>query len=96
MKQIFVVFAITTVILLAVFAEAQKHADQSTIPRFCADQSGVLKRVRLILIEKEPVGAGAKRPFIIAAKLIFLVPQRQNETVDDYLSRLRRHLDKVC
>ncbi len=96
MHRIAIVFVVTAVVLLLVFGAAEQYADRSAIPRFCADQSNVLKRVGIILTTGEPVGDGAKRPFIIAAKLIFLVPQQQNESVEDYLSRLRRHLDKVC
>lgn len=79
-----------------VFAGAERHAQQSTVPRFCADPRGVLERVELILTKTQPIGEGSKRPFIISAKLIFLIPQQDGETIDDYMGRLQRHLDKIC
>ena len=96
MGRIIIVFGVTAVVLMLAFGAAQQYADRSAIPRYCADKSNVLERVRLILTKDEPVGQSSKRPFIIAAKLIFLIPQQENETIADYLERLQRHLDKVC
>jgi len=96
MKKILLVFAVTAAVLLLVFSAAEQYAERSAIPRFCADQTGVIKRVGIILTKGEPVGDAAKRPFIIAAKLIFLVPQRENEKVAAYLERLRIHLLQTC
>jgi len=96
MHRIAIVFIVTAAVLLLTFSAAQQYAEQSAIPRYCADKANVLERVRTILTKGEPVGDGAKRPFIVAAKLIFLVPQKDSETVTGYLERLQRHLDKVC
>lgn len=96
MSKIVFVFIITAGVLLLVFGAAEQYADRSAVPRFCADQQNVLKRVGIILTNPQPVGDGAKRPFIVAAKLIFLVPQKQSEPVKEYLSRLQRHLDRIC
>jgi len=96
MKRILIVFAVTAVTLVSVFAGAEQYAEKSTVPRFCTNPSDVLEKVKLILTKKEPVGQGSKRPFIIAAKLIFLIPQKDNESTTDYIERLQRHLDKIC
>ena len=96
MRKIIIVFGVTALVLMLTFGAAEQYADRSAIPRYCADKSSVLERVHAILTKGEPVGEGAKRPFIVAAKLIFLVPQRDNETVSEYVERLQRHLDKVC
>ncbi len=96
MKRILLVFGVTAAVLLMVFSAAEQYAERSAIPRFCADQTGVIERVGTILTKGEPVGDAAKRPFIIAAKLIFLVPQREDEEVPAYLERLRLHLLQTC
>lgn len=96
MKKIFVVFIITGGVLMFVFSAAQQYADNSAVPRFCADQAGVIERVGNILTPGKPVGDRPTRPFITAAKLIFLIPQRDTETVETYLERLSRHLVQVC
>ena len=96
MKRIFVVFAITAAVLLLVFSAAEQYAERSAIPRYCADKTGVIERVGIILTTGEPVGQASKRPFIVAAKLIFLIPQRDDEDVAAYLDRLRRRLFQIC
>lgn len=96
MKRILIVFGVTATVLLLVFSAAQKYAERSVIPRFCADQDGVVERVETILTKGEPVGNESKRPFIIAAKLIFLVPQREAEDVPAYVERLRNYLYQTC
>ena len=96
MHRIAIVFIVAAGALMLAFGAAEQYAEQAAIPRYCADKTNVLDRVRTILTKGEPVGKGSKRPFIVAAKLIFLVPRRESETVTDYLHRLQRHLDKVC
>ena len=82
--------------MLLAFAYAQQYADNSAIPRYCADREGVIERVGLILTSSEPVGSKSRRPFIVAAKLIFLIPRSEGETVLAYQERLREHLLQVC
>ncbi len=96
MKRILLVFAATTAVLLLVFSAAEQYAERSAIPRYCADKTGVIERVGIILTTGEPVGQASKRPFIVAAKLIFLIPQRDDEDVAAYLERLRLHLFQTC
>jgi len=96
MHRILIVFAVAGGVLIGVFSAAQRYADNSAIPRYCADTDGVIERVGLILTRKNPVGAGAKRPFIVAAKLIFLVPQHEDETVAAYQTRLHRQMSDLC
>jgi hypothetical protein len=96
MKKILLVFAVTATVLLLVFSAAEQYAERSAIPRYCADQTGVIERIEIILTKGEPVGQASKRPFIVAAKLIFLVPQRNDENIAAYLERLRLHLFQTC
>jgi hypothetical protein len=96
MKRILLVFAVTAAVLLLVFSAAEQYAERSAIPRYCADQTGVIERVGIILTKGEPVGQASKRPFIVAAKLIFLVPQRDDEDTAAYLERLRVYLFQTC
>ncbi len=37
-----------------------------------------------------------RRPYIIAAKLIYLIPQHSNESDADYLHRVRQELSQRC
>ena len=96
MHRIAIVFVVAAAILWLVFGAAQKHADKTLVPRFCKNPDDVIGKVELILTKKNPVGKGEKRPFIIAAKLIFLIPQMEGEDVENYIARLRAHLARTC
>jgi len=43
-----------------------------------------------------PAGGDSARPYLVAAKLLYLVPQAEDETVDAYLIRLRGRIDANC
>lgn len=96
MHRIVIVFIISAAVMLFVFSSAGWYANNAAVPRYCKDRQGVVERVGHILNKSEPVGQGEKRPYIIAAKLIFLVPQNDGESTDTYLQRLTRHIDKIC
>jgi hypothetical protein len=82
--------------LMLVFRAAEWRSDQVLLPRYCDDPDAHLERVRRILTESDPAGEESRRPYIIAAKLMFLVPQETGESVEHYLTRLRRRLDATC
>ena len=96
MHRIVIVFIISAVVMLFVFSSAGWYANNAAVPRYCNERQGVVMRVGHILNKSEPIGTGEKRPYIIAAKLIFLVPQNDGESTVDYLQRLTRHIDKIC
>ncbi len=96
MRRLIIVFAVTAAIMLLIFQSAEWYADASAIPRYCADPDAAVARVHKILIEAEPVGDEPKRDYIVAAKLIFLVPQEEGEPLDSYLLRVRERISKSC
>ena len=49
-----------------------------------------------VLTEKTPAKNEARRPYLIAAKLIYLIPQGYNETIPDYIDRLKIRLGEQC
>jgi len=96
MHRIAIVFVVTAGVLITVFSAAERYANRTAIPRYCEDEAGVVNRIGIILTAENPIGEGPKKPFIIAAKLIFLVPQKEGEDVAPYLARLRRRLSNIC
>ena len=66
------------------------------MPRYCENPSETMGLVERILTEDEPSGDEARRPYIVAAKLVFLVPQGDGESVADYLSRLEVEITERC
>ncbi len=70
--------------------------EQVSIPRYCGNQEVTLERVERILTSARPAKTGATRPYVVAAKLLFLVPRQPEEAVPAYLDRLKGHLTERC
>ncbi|MHA1538576.1 MAG: hypothetical protein ACTSUD_13565 [Alphaproteobacteria bacterium] len=83
-------------IFLMVFQIAQWYADNASLPRYCDNPDGHLTLVRQILQEAAPAGVNKRRPYIIAAKLIYLVPRQAGEPVEAYLGRVRARIVETC
>lgn len=72
------------------------YSSDVLMPRYCENPAQTLHYLEKVLSEKEPAGNEARRPYLIAAKLIFLVPQQFEESLDDYLYRVRIHIERHC
>lgn len=89
---VLVVFA---ALLLVSFA-GNWHGGQVSLPRYCQQTELVLQRLAAIITENRPAGEEARRDYIVAAKLEFLVPPTADEPLDTYLQRVRRRLEQQC
>ncbi len=83
-------------LMLLVSAWSTWYANQVTLPRYCDKQEETLQHLEQVLKEPEPAGDESRIPYIIAAKLIFLLPKQTGESIPDYLERVRVHLWKTC
>lgn len=72
------------------------YGREISIPRYCENPEQGLDYLRRILTERKPAQNDSRRPYVVAAKLLFLIPQRSDESVDRYLARLEQHLREVC
>ena len=96
MRRIAAVFAVAFVAMTVIFASAERYADTSGLPRYCDDPGGAVDRVRDILSGETPPEGASRRPWIVAAKLMFLSPRDENEPVEAYVGRLRAGIDEAC
>jgi len=96
MKRIVIVFALTAASMLFIFNSADWYAKNSALPRYCANPQQSVEIVREILTSDTPGEGKERRPYIVAAKLIFLVPQEQGETMQAYMTRLRHRISQSC
>lgn len=96
MHRVFVVFAVTTVLMLSIFNGADWYATTSALPRYCENPTQAVSIVEEILTTDNPGEGKERRPYIIAAKLIFLVPQEPDETMETYMVRLRGRISESC
>ncbi len=83
-------------VMLGISGAARWYARDVTLPRYCTDPERTLIDLRRVLTEDRPAGDGARRPYIVAARLIFLVPRNGNEPLEAYLERLRSHMAGRC
>ena len=83
-------------VLLGVPLWLQWYAGAVSLPRYCGDPEQTVARLRRILTEPRPAGDAARRPYLITAKLLFLVPRQADEEIADYLTRMRSHLRAHC
>lgn len=96
MNRVLIVFVVTAALMLFIFNSADWYATNAALPRYCENPVETVEIVQEILTSPTPSEGKEKRPYIVAAKLIFLVPQSDGEALDDYLFRLRRRISKIC
>lgn len=87
------------VILLIVLLISQMikwYSHSVTLPRFCEDPELAIHHLQEIITQRSPAGETSRRPYIIAAKLIYLIPRQANESVEHYIQRVRAELNQRC
>jgi len=90
------IFMITAGAMWMIFNSAQWYADNAALPRYCVDPETTVELVAQILTSENPAGDETRRPYVIAAKLIFLVPRTDDEPFPAYLTRLRKRIAETC
>ena len=88
--------SLVLVALLLVFNASDWYAAQVLLPRYCGQPELALQRLAAVLTTNNPVGDGARRDHMVAAKLAFLVPREADEPQDVYLARVRDKLEQLC
>ena len=96
MRRILVVFALTAVTMLFIFNGADWYAKNAALPRYCDNPQQNVDIVREILTNNNPAEGKERRPYIVAAKLIFLVPQEEGEAMQAYQTRLKARISEAC
>ena len=85
--------------LLGISLANQWYADNIAMPRYCEEPvQTTMGRIQRLLKEKTPAEEDFKsrRPYIVAAKLLFLLPRGVDESETEYLARIQRHLLSEC
>jgi hypothetical protein len=89
-------FAVAGLALAGVFRAAEWYGDRVLMMRYCDDPTGAATLAAQVLTEPRPAPAGSTRRHVVAAKLLFLVPQRQGEDTQAYAARLRHLIEAAC
>ena len=96
MRRILAVFAVTAIVMLFIFHSADWYANNAALPRYCENPRQTVEIVREIISSDTPGEGKKRRPYIIAAKLIFLIPQEEDEPLETYTKRLRTRISQAC
>lgn len=96
MLRISATFIIVSCALWLIFSSAQWYADTAALPRYCDNPDTTVELVGRILKSGNPAGDENRRPYVIAAKLIFLVPRADDEPISAYQARLRERIAETC
>ncbi len=73
------------------------HGQGVSLPRYCTDIEGSLHTLKEVLEGAQAFESyEQRRPALVAAKLLYLIPQTSDETTDEYLDRLYRELRMQC
>jgi len=96
MRRILIVFALTALVMLFIFNSADWYAGNAALPRYCDNPAQNVEIVQEILTSETPGEGKKRRPYIVAAKLIFLVPREEDESLEDYMHRLRTRISQSC
>lgn len=96
MKKLAAVFIVTALSMVLIFRFAGWRAENALLPRYCEDPGAAIEHVRRIMEDGGPQAGEKRRPYIIAAKLIFLVPQEVDESDAAWLARIEQRLGERC
>ncbi len=83
-------------VMLLISVWAKWYGQQVSLPRYCEDPQGSLQYLEKVIEEKRPAGDESRRPYIVAAKILFLLPRRSEEEQTAYLNRIRAYIQDTC
>ena len=82
--------------LLSVSLMAQWYASHVSLPRYCENPDQALHSIERLLRDQADLDRANRRNDMIAAKLLYLLPQQSGESSAAYLQRLRYRLLSEC
>ncbi len=83
-------------VMLLISLWARWYGQEVSLPRYCDDPQAAILYLEKVLSDKRPAGDEARRPYIVAAKILFLLPRNPAENQPAYLDRVRNHIQDTC
>ena len=90
------VVAPVIVVLAAISWYVNWYGSQVSALRYCGNRQETVIKLERVLTQSKPAGDGPHRSYLVAAKLLFLLPRRSNETLKAYLKRVDDYLRGAC
>ena len=91
-----VAVAIVALSLWAVSLGGSWYAENVLMSRYCENVPETMRLLEEVLTKERPAGASSRIPYLIAAKIVYLQPQRSSESTAAYLERMQLHLQHSC
>lgn len=91
-----VAILIVVILLLAISLGGDWYANKVLLPRYCGNVPETVRLLEEVLTEERPAGTSSRIPYLIAAKITVLLPQRSSEDIPAYLQRVQLHLQRTC
>ena len=82
--------------VLGVSGMSNWYSNKVSMPRYCDSPEQTVFNLQELITKERPAGDESRRPYLIAAKLLFILPKGGNETLDSYLQRVRLHIAQQC
>jgi len=82
--------------VLGVAGMSNWYSNNVSMPRYCDTPEQTVFYLQELLTKERPAGDESRRPYLIAAKLLFILPKGGDETLDAYLQRVRLHIAQQC
>lgn len=86
----------TLLVMFSVSIAIEWYSEHVSLPRYCADPQESLRYLEADLRHQRPAGNEPRKPYLIAAKLLFLVPRASEESINDYLDRVELEILRRC
>ncbi|WP_426417642.1 hypothetical protein [Aestuariirhabdus sp. LZHN29] len=82
--------------LLAINLWFHLYTEEVSLPRYCEQREETLDYLHKVITQPRPAGEESRRPYLIAAKLLYLYPRDGDEPVETYLLRVGTLIDNHC
>lgn len=84
------------ILMLAISYFIEWYSSDVSMPRYCKKPELHVGYLRRLLLEETPAVDESRRPYLMAAKLLFIVPRQGGESIDAYLLRVREAIASHC
>ncbi len=63
------------------------YSEEVSMPRYCENPAQALSYLQKVINNEQPAGNEPRKPYLIAAKILYIIPQQSNEETEAYLNR---------
>ncbi len=95
-RRILPILLATLLVMFSVSMAIEWYSENVSLPRYCGDPQESLRYLEADLRDQRPAGDEPRKPYLIAAKLLFLVPRGSGESIDAYLDRVELEILRHC